>query len=61
MNKIIEYRTIHEFSQKSHEIKVNQAILEGWQPLGGINVILASPKTSTEFIYSQALVKYRPS
>ena len=38
MSKILKYRVLVATSQKQLEIAVNAAILEGWQPLGGIAI-----------------------
>jgi hypothetical protein len=38
MKKILKYRVLTARSQKQLEVAVNDAIQEGWQPLGGISI-----------------------
>ena len=38
MKKVLKYRVILENSKKRLETSVNEAIQEGWQPIGGIEI-----------------------
>ena len=60
MKKVTAYLTLSaEGRPDALNEKVNEAIKEGWQPLGGISVVTSDGASqSKEYLFTQALVKY---
>ena len=60
MKKIIAYLTLSAEGQPNAlDEKVNRAVKEGWQPFGGISVIIRDGASqSKEYIFTQAMVKF---
>ncbi len=58
--KITDYQILNSSKSGYLEREIADAIKEGWQPLGGVTVCLASSSSSYESgkQYSQAIVKY---
>jgi hypothetical protein len=61
MNEILEYRLIASWKHDDLVDKINIAIRDGWQPLGGVSSSSEEDpddKKQTMY-YAQAVVKYR--
>jgi hypothetical protein len=59
MKKIIDYKITEESSEYSLAKIVNKDMQEGWQPLGGVNLIPYYDAIGQGYInYVQAMVKY---
>lgn len=56
--KIIKYKTIF-VADKAIDEEVNDAILMGWQPFGGLSVTWHNDD-ETDVSYCQVMVKYEP-
>lgn len=56
--RIILYKVVQEQSINLLEARVNQAITEGWEPLGGVFFIW--PNASDINTYKQVVVTYSP-
>jgi hypothetical protein len=54
MKKIVKYVIIETHSARDLRVEVNEAIKNGWQPLGGVSVSTDGSYTA----YIQAMVKY---
>jgi hypothetical protein len=50
----MSYKILKEAGLDKLEKKVNEAIADGWEPMGGVASVLAMPGTP---IYMQALIK----
>jgi hypothetical protein len=59
MKKFTEYKIITEslHDRFQFEREINHLMKSGWQPIGGLVVIPASGKQTSDMLY-QALVKY---
>lgn len=58
MGKIVEYNAVYASTSSYLTDKVNEAIQEGWQPLGSISVSVSRIGYGSTLAYSQAMVKY---
>lgn len=57
MNSVVEYKILSATWKDNLEQFINDSILNGWQPLGGVSVHKIVGASGAE--YSQAVVKYR--
>lgn len=56
---IKEYKVLHEFGYGPLSMLVNQAIDEGWQPIGGITFgrMVFGNNLPDEYVWAQAMVR----
>jgi hypothetical protein len=55
MRDIVEYKVVSDNQLEKMVSEVNSLISEGWEPLGGLQVVAPGPAP----LYSQAMVKVR--
>lgn len=55
--KIIDYKVVERRSPHDLELYVKAALLQGWQPIGGVCVSNSGLEKQLPF-FTQALVKY---
>jgi hypothetical protein len=62
MKKITAYAIISEFGLENVQLKVNQLLHEGWQPLGWVSVSIGpgDGQGKAHVLYSQAIVQEKP-
>jgi hypothetical protein len=58
MRDIVEYMVASEHQLENMISVVNRLISEGWQPLGGLQVVVPVIEQGPAPLYSQAMVKY---
>ncbi len=58
MTKIIDYKVVERRSPHDLELYVKQALLQGWQPQGGVCVTHSGLDKQLPF-FTQVLVKYQ--
>ena len=62
LSKALKTRSIFskdEFAEEDFAKLVNEKIKEGWQPLGGVNVVNFYSDTRSDKKINQAMVKFR--
>jgi hypothetical protein len=58
MTKIIEYKIVRSNDVEDIDFLVENALADGWQPLGGVSVSLSESDEYRYIEYAQAMVKY---
>ena len=53
--KIIDYKIVERRSPYDLELYIKSALLQGWQPLGGVNV---TQEPDQKPFFTQVVVKY---
>ena len=59
MDKITKYTVIYDPEMENLIREVNESILEGWQPLGGISACRAENDVYANTVYAQAMVWFQ--
>jgi hypothetical protein len=58
MKKIIDYVLVIQDSPENIEERVKCRIIDGWQPQGGVVVLVEESFTEIKVVFYQAMVKF---